>query len=111
MQDVGNTIRRFNKGSPVATTFKTGIARSRVFTNPGCMMVVGDAPSVAITLWANVMQADRSSAWQVVFAATVATGESVWLPGGYLAQEFQLQAVTTAPISAIYLAEAPEDLP
>ena len=41
----------------------------------------------------------------------MASGEAFTLPGGYLAQEFQVQLVTTGPVQGFVMAEDPRELP
>ena len=113
LQDVGNVIRRWHypNASGFQAWFKTGIKRAASMTNPGCAMVIADAPvSVTVTIWANVLQASGALAWTQVFARTVTTGEMFALPSGYLAQEYQAQLTTSGPVNALLLAEEPADL-
>jgi len=92
-------------------TFKTGVVRHPYPTNPGAAKVEADTPiSAQVTLWANILQSNGTHAWTQVFQRTVASGEPFTLPGGYLAQEFQLQIVTTGTAQGLLLAENFEDL-
>lgn len=111
LQDTGNTIKRFNAGSALSATFKTGIKRHPYETNAGFARVVADSPiSVQVTLWANVLQTNGTYSWTQVFQRTVTAGEPFALPAGYLAQDFQAQLVTTGPVQGLVLAEGIEDL-
>lgn len=112
LQDTGNVIRRWNGGSALSVTFKTGVRRAPHLTNPAYGLVIGDTPiSVAMTLYANALQTDGTHAWTAVFTGTVTAGVAFALPGGYMAQEFQAQLVTTGPIQGLIVVEEPDDLP
>lgn len=112
LQDTGNVIRRWNSGSAMAVTFKTGIKRHPWLTNPAYGLVIGDTPiSAVVTLYANVLQTDGTHAWTSVFSGTVTAGVAFSLPGGYMAQEFQAQLVTTGPVQGLVIVEEPDDLP
>jgi hypothetical protein len=107
----GNVIRRWNhpSGARLPVTFKTGIFRHPYPTNPGAAMVVADTPtSVLFTLWANVLQADKSLVWTAVLSRAVTTNQPFTLPSGYLASEFQLELVGAA--SGCLLAEELRDI-
>lgn len=113
LQDVGNVIRRFNHPSASALTvgFKTGSTRHPYPTNPGAAMLVANEPvSVVFTLFANLQQTNGTYVWTQVFQRTVTTGVPFTLPGGYLAQEFQVSVSTSGPLQGILLAEGMEDL-
>lgn len=111
LQDTGNTIKRFNAGTALEVLFKTGVKRHPYATNAGFALVVADSPiSVGLTIWANVLQPGGGYTWTQVFTRTVTAGEPFALPGGYLAQEFQAQVVTTGPVQGLLLAEGIEDL-
>ena len=74
-------------------------------------MLVADEPvSVVFTLFANLQQTDGTYVWTQVFQRTATTGVPFTLPGGYLAQEFQVSVSTTGPLQGILLAEGMEDL-
>lgn len=104
-------IKRWGAGSALATTFKTGIARSPFITSPAYALIVADTPiSCAFTLWANTLQPAGTHAWTQVFTRTVVSGQAFAMPGGYLSREFQAQLVTTGPVQALLLAEDVEDL-
>ena len=114
LQDTSNVIRRWHhpSGASLSVTFKTGIKRHQAMTNPGYALVVADEPvSVAVTLWANVLQSGGALAWTSVLTRTVTSGEVFTLPAGYLAQEYQAQLVTTGPVQGLLLAEDPDDFP
>lgn len=111
LQDTGNVIKRFNAGSRVAVTWKTGIKRHPYPTNPGFALVVADEPvSAEVTLWANLPQPNGTHVWTQVFQRTVVAGEPFSLPSGYLAQEIQARIVTTGPVQGLMLGEGIEDL-
>lgn len=112
IQDTGNVIRRWNKGATQqAVTFKTGVKRTPYLTNPGYGLLVANEPvSVALTLWANVLQPNGTFVWTSVFTKTVTSGQPFTLPGGYSAQEFQAQFVTTGPLQGFLLVEDASDL-
>lgn len=113
LQDSGNVIRRWNApaGTALSATFKTEVKRHPQPVNPGYAMLVAAQPvSVGFTLYALLLQSDGTMAWATILTRTVITGEPFSLPSGYLAQEFQVQIVSTGPIEGVLLAEDVGDL-
>jgi len=113
LQDTGNTIKRWNSpsGSALSVTFKSGVIRHPRPTGAGAAQVVADIPvSCQVTIWANLLQTDRTFAWTQIFQRTVTTGETFTLPD-YTAQEFQYQLVTTGPVQGFVMAEDPTEIP
>jgi hypothetical protein len=113
IQDVGNTIKRWNHPTAgyLSATFKTGVVRHPYPTNAAYAIVVGDASiSCVVTLWGNLPQADGTLAWTQIYTGTVTVGIPFVLPGGYECREFQAQLVTTSPVQGLLIAEEPEDL-
>ena len=111
LQDTGNTIKRWNHGATLTATFKTSIKRHSEPTNPGFGMVIADEPeTVGWELWAEVLQPGGGRVWTLVDSRSVTTGEPFALPGGYIAQDFQVQISSSGPVQGVMLAEEVEDL-
>jgi len=111
LQDTGNTIKRWNGGAAQSCTFKTGVKRHPQPTNPGYGMVVSDLPiSVVVRLYALLLQSGGTYVWTEVFNRTVTSGQPFALPAGYLAQDFQAEITTTAPVQALLIAEDVGDI-
>lgn len=112
LQDTGNTIKRWAGGSSQACVFKTGVKRHPQPTNPGYGMLVSDLPiSALVKLNALILQDDGTYVWTEVFSRTVTSGQPFALPSGYMAQDFQGEVTTTAPVLGLLIAEDVADLP
>jgi hypothetical protein len=101
--DTGNVIRKFDAGLVDSATFRSRVFRHPMATNPGAARIIGTTYPVTFSLWADgVLMVD---------ARTITSDEGFRLPGGYVAEEFQVQVVGAGPLEAVFVAEEMADLP
>lgn len=100
--DASNAIKKFDAGSVQSATFKSKVFRVPGGANPGAGRVVATTYPVTLTLWAD---------GESKFSQSITSDNGFRLPGGYEAEEFQVQIVGTGPVEAVFIGNAMGDLP
>lgn len=99
--DASNVVRKWDAGTALTVTFKTGITRHKQETCPSAAIVECEVYPVTYKLWADGV---------LVHTQTVIDSEPFRLPSGYLAQEFQREYTATGDLQVSMLAEDMADL-
>lgn len=100
--DANNEIKKFDAGTIGAATFKSRVYRIPGGACPGIARVIATTYPVTFTLWADGAQ---------VYSGSVTSDSEFRLPGGYWAEEFQVQIVGTGPLEGVFVADVVGDLP
>lgn len=99
----GTTIRKWDAGA----TYSSVSFRSRVFRTPrpipapSCAQVMADTYPVLLTIFADNTQ---------VFSGLVNSAEPIRLPGGYHAQEFDMEVLASGPVQSVAMAHSLDEL-
>lgn len=101
--DSGNLIKKWDAGSPVSATYRTGVIRHPYAVSPSSARVIATTYPVSLSMWAD--------GTQVVNAMTISDDGGVRLPGDFEAEEFQFELTGTGPIEALFVGEEMMDLP
>lgn len=101
--DTGYAVRKWDSGAVGAATFKSKVFRHPIPTNPSVGRVVATTYPAAFSLWADGALK--------VNAQSITSDAPFRLPGGYVAEEFQVQISGTGPVEAVFVAEEVADLP
>lgn len=101
--DTGNTIRKWDSGALGSARFKSKLYRVPGGTNPGAARVVATTYPVTFSLWADGALK--------VNARVVTNDNPFTLPGGYHAEEFQVQIEGTGPLEGVFVGDEMVDLP
>lgn len=100
--DASNVIKKWDAGSVANATFKSKTFRIPVATNPGVARVVATTYPLEFKLWAD---------GDLICTETVADDGAFRLPGGYMAEEFQVQIVGAGPVEGVFVGNEMGDLP
>ena len=120
----GNNIQKWDGGAGLATTFRGKINHlPKPVPSFACGEVIADAYPVTLRVDAVNMNPDEVSRLvlqndlltaptptTVRHTVTVLDGNPFRLPGGYMAQDFQLEVVATGPVQAIAIAHSMGEL-
>ncbi len=101
--DSGNVVKKWDNGAIGTATFKSKVFRHPQAVCPGAARVVATTYPVTFSLWADGVLK--------VNAQSVANDAPFRLPGGYVAEEFQVQIVGTGPLEGVFVGEEMADLP
>lgn len=101
--DSGNTIKKWDAGSVASATFKSRVFRHPNGACPGAARIVATTYPVTFSMWADGVLK--------VNAQSVTTDDPIRLPGGYWAEEFQVEISGTGPVEGVFVAEEIADLP
>jgi hypothetical protein len=101
--DTGNTIKKWDSGSVGSATFKSKVYRHPGGMNPGAARIVATTYPVLFSLWADGVLK--------VNAQSIANDEPFRIPGGYWAEEFQVQVSGTGPLEGVFVGSEIADLP
>lgn len=99
----GTTILKWDAGA----TYSSVSFRSRVFRTPrpipapSCAQVMADTYPVLLTVFADNTQ---------VFSGLVNSAEPIRLPGGYHAQEFDMEVLASGPVQSVAMAHSLDEL-
>ena len=99
----GNTISKWDAGTQLSGTWKSGVIRTRTAANPGAARVIGTTYPVTFSLWADGVLK--------VNAQSVTSDAAFRLPSGYVAEEFQVQVVGAGPLEGVFVGTEMADLP
>jgi hypothetical protein len=99
----GNVIRKWDAGTVQSATFRSKVFRHPSPSCPSAARVVASTYPVTFSMWA-----DGSLK---VNAKTVTNDDVFRLPGGYMAEEFQVEVSGTGPLEAVFVGEEVVDLP
>lgn len=97
----GNVVNKWDAGSALTATFKSGLKRVARECNPGVVQVIADTYPVQFTLWGDGTQRHT---------VAIANRNPHRLPGGYMAQDFQVQVSGTTAVQGVLVAEDAQDL-
>lgn len=101
MLDSAAAIRKWDSGAALTATFRTGIKTHQTETNPGAAMVVADSYPVTFKLYADGV---------LRHTATINNDDPIRLPGGYIAQYFQVEVSCVGPLQVVLVAEDIADM-
>jgi hypothetical protein len=101
--DTAYAVRKWDSGSAGSATFKSRIFRHPRITTPSVARVVATTYPVTFSLWADGALK--------VNAQSITSDAGFRLPGGYAAEEFQVQVSGNGPVEAVFVAEETEDMP
>ena len=100
--DSSFAIRKWDAGSALTVTHKTGEVRHPYETNAGWGMVIAESYPVTFKVWGDGV---------LRHTQTVADEQPFPLPDQYLARDFQVEVSGVGPIQGAVLAEDVSDLP
>ena len=100
--DTSNAIKKFDAGAAQSATFKSRVIRTPSPTNPGAARVIATTYPVTFKLWADGSLKNTT---------TVADDDGFRLPGGYEAEEFQVQIEGAGAVEGVFVGESMGDLP
>lgn len=100
---IGTSVRKWDAGATARiVSFRSRLFRTpRPIPAPSCAQVIADAYPVLLTVYADGL---------TVFEEDVTSTEPVRLPGGYHAQEFQLEVSSPAPVQSVAMAHSFDEL-
>lgn len=99
----GNVIRKWDGGAVASATFKSRVFRHPQPSCPSAARVVASTYPVTFSMWADGVLK--------VNAKSVTSDDVFRLPGGYMAEEFQVQISGTGPVEGVFVGEEVVDLP
>lgn len=107
----GANVQKWDAGA----SSMTALHRSKVFrqpkpVNPGVAEIVADGYPVTFKLWAGTFGNAGWSAGALKLTRTVTNREPFKLPGGYLADDLQIEVAGQGPIVGVIVARSIEDL-
>jgi predicted ATP-dependent protease len=98
----GTSIQKWDAGAPLTATARSKLHRLPKPTQAfSCAEVRADAYPLTFKLYA---------AGALKHTQTVATGEPFRLPGGYYAQDIQIEIVTNKPVQGVMLAHSMQEM-
>lgn len=100
---VDNQVRKWDAGAtPRVATFRSRLFRTpRPIAAPSCAQVIADAYPVAMTFYAN---------GTIRYQGAVQSSEPFRLPGGYMANEFQIEITTATAVQSASVAHSFDEL-
>lgn len=99
--DAGNVVRKWNSGAALTLTYRSGITRHQQECSPGTLKIEAEAYPIAFKLWGDGVL--RSN-------VVVNSNQPIRLSGGYMAQEYQFEITSTAPVQLAMVGEDMTDL-
>lgn len=101
LMDAAGAVRKWNSGSALTMTYRSGIIRKPVECNPGVAQIEADAYPVAFKLWGDGV---------LRYTGSVLNSEPFTLPSGYMAQEYQYEVSASAAVQVVLVGEGVADL-
>jgi hypothetical protein len=97
----GTGIRKWDAGAPLTTIFKSKTFKAPQPVSFACVEVVADNWPCTFKLYADHM---------LRYTKTVTSREPFWVPGGYLAEDWEVQLETTTNVQGCAVAQTMEEL-